>query len=164
MPNPAGEPAKAVTRSDDTPLTLLLLCYDRPPPERNGIPMEFGAQNKAGDLHAGSPEAAGVLRFALAVVARVAPDREDIDFAGPFVHGKSGARFLYLGYRPLGESAWTRRWKIPLVAITATQLAAAQQPGQALQARVTATSGSTAQPLGEGWAVVAADARLEVKP
>lgn len=95
-------------RPDDLALTLLLICQDAPPPEREGRAMEFGAQDKAGVLHAGVTEGERTVRFALRIVARPAADG-GVDFAGPFVHGVPQGRFLYLGYRRLGETTWTRR-------------------------------------------------------
>lgn len=136
------------------PLTLVLICHEPPPLEHGGRTMDFGAQDKARALHQGSPEPSGALRFALAAVARLAPDGNSVDFAGAFVHGVPRGRFLYLGYRPIGETIWARRWKVPLATITPAQVVAAQVSGQALQAYVTAKSGSTAWPLGMGWAVV----------
>lgn len=116
-------------RPGDLELTVLLICQDTPPPEREGRAMEFGAQDKAGVLHRGVPEGERALRFALRIVARPAADGE-VDFAGPFVHGVPQGRFLYLGYRPLGETTWTRRWKIPLAALTWSQMLAAYEGGK----------------------------------
>lgn len=48
------------------------------------------------------------------------------DFAGPFVQGKSGERFLYIDIGTAAHqfgSEWTRRLKIPLTGITPTMLA-----------------------------------------
>jgi len=70
-------------------------------------------------------------------------------------HGPPAGRFCYLGYRPVGSTAWVRRWKIPLAGITSAQVASAQVPGQTLVAHLSATSGSTVQLLGQGWVVAA---------
>jgi hypothetical protein len=141
----------------DSPLTLTLVCHDAPPTEHDGQAMEFGAQDKAGTLHSGSSATGRTVRFSLSVTARVGADGSTLDFAGPFIHGPPAGRFCYLGYRPLGSTAWTRRWKIPLVAITSAQVAAAQAAGRALVAHFSATSGSTVQLLGGGWAVAGDD-------
>ena len=138
-------------RPEEIDLSLVLICHDPPPAELDGHTMEFGAQDKAGALHAGSVEADGAHRFELAVRARPGFGEGSVDFGGPFVHGVPQGRFLYLGYRPVGETVWTRRWKVPLAAITAAQVAAAQAGQQALQARISASSGSTARLLGFGW-------------
>lgn len=140
------------TRSGDLELTLLLICQDAPLLEREGRAMEFGAQDKAGILHPGVTEEEGTMRFALRIVARPATDG-GVDFAGPFVHGVPQGRFLYLGYRPLGETIWTRRWKIPLAALTLSEVLAAHEGGKAIMGRVSAGSTSTVQLLGLGWTV-----------
>jgi hypothetical protein len=143
-------------RRDEIPLTLVIICHDPPPPARNSKAMAFGAQDKAAALHPGQAEPDGSLRFLLAVRARPAASGS-VDFAGSCVHGGPQGRFLYLGYRPVDATVWERRWKIPLAAITLTQVAAAHARGQALQASMRATSGSTAQLLGVGWTLVATD-------
>ncbi len=113
----------------DLALTLLLICQDAPPLEREGRAMGFGAQDKAGVLHPRVPEGERAVRFALRIVARLAADG-GVDFAGPFIHGVPQGRFLYLGYRPLGETIWTRRWKIPFAALTWSQVLAAHEDGR----------------------------------
>jgi hypothetical protein len=137
--------------ADALALTLELICEDVPPANAQGQAMEFGAQDKAGTLHAGAALDGRRTLFALPLTVRISADGSSADFAGPFVHGGPGGRFLYLGYRPAGETAWTRRWKIPLAAITAEQVRAATSSGSALTGRISASSGSTAQLLGPGW-------------
>lgn len=139
-------------RPGDLELTVVLLCEDAPPPEREGRAMEFGAQNKAGVLHPGVPEGEQTVRFALRIVARPAADG-GVDFAGSFVHGVPQDRFIYLGYRRLGETNWTRRWKIPLAALTVSQVLAAHEGGKEIVGRVSAGSAATVRLLGLGWSV-----------
>lgn len=139
-------------RAGDLALTVQLICQDAPPLVREGRAMEFGAQDKAGALHAGVAEAERTVRFALSILARPTA-AGGVDFAGPFVHGVPQGRFLYLGYRPLGEAVWTRRWKIPLAALTPAQALAAHQGGRAIVAEVSAGGASTVRLLGLGWRV-----------
>jgi hypothetical protein len=139
-------------RQNEIALTLLLLCQDPPPTEREARPMEFGAQDKAGALHPGTVEPDGAVRFVLRIVAR-AGATGGVDFAGPFVHGVPRDRFLYLGYRPVGERVWARRWKVPLATVTLAHVLAAQAGGRDIIGRISASSGSTARLLGIGWDV-----------
>jgi Family of unknown function (DUF5990) len=148
-------------RPGDLALPVLLLCQDAPPLEREGRAMEFGAQDKAGVLHPGVPEGERTVRFALRIVARPAADG-GVDFAGPFVHGVPQGRFLYLGYRPLGETIWTRRWKLPLAALTLSQALAAHEDGKEIMGRVSAGSTSTVRLLGLGWSVTGGSAQETV--
>lgn len=145
-------------RPGDLELAVVLICQDAPPPEREGRAMEFGAQDKAGVLHAGVPEAERAVRFALRIVARPAADG-GVDFAGSFVHGVPQGRFLYLGYRPLGEATWTRRWKIPLATLTLSQVLAAHGDGKEIMGRVSAGSTSTVRLLGLGWSATGGSAQ-----
>jgi hypothetical protein len=145
------------TRPNDLALTVVLICQDAPPSEREGRAMEFGAQDKAGVLHAGVTEGERTVRFALRIVARPAADG-GVDFAGPFVHGVPQGRFLYLGYRRLGETTWTRRWKIPLAPLTLSQVLAAHEGGKEIVGRVSAGSTATVRLLGLGWSVTGGSA------
>lgn len=47
--------------------------------------------------------------------------------------------FLYLGYRPVGTTTWTRRWEIPLVGITPALVTRVQAEDDALQATLRCT-------------------------
>jgi hypothetical protein len=148
-------------RPGDLALILLLICQDAPPPDHEGRAMEFGAQDKAAVLHPGVPEGERSVRFALGIVARPAAGG-GVDFVGPFVHGVPQGRFLYLGYRPLGETVWTRRWKIPLAALTLFQVLAAHEGGKSIVGRVSAGSTSTVRLLGLGWSVTGGSAQETV--
>jgi len=146
------------TRPNDLALTVVLICQDAPPLEREGRAMEFGAQDKAGVLHPGLPEGERAVRFALGVVARPAA-HGGVDFAGPFVHGVPQDRFLYLGYRRLSETTWTRRWKIPLAALTWSQVLAAHEGGKEIMGRVSAGGTATVRLLDLGWSVTGGSAQ-----
>jgi hypothetical protein len=141
------------TQSPDAiPLILMLIFHDPPPIVHDGQAMDFGAQDKAGALHSGTTAPDGTVRFRVELVARTADAA--LDFAGPFVHGPRQGRFLYLGYRPVGATAWTRRWKIPLTGITPSLIAAAQAEDGALQAAFSTRKAATVQLSGAGWICV----------
>ena len=60
---------------------------------------------------------AGEVTFTLPLSVRPRPATEELDFGGPFVHGKPGERFLYLCWGQRGaDGTWYgfRRAKIPL--------------------------------------------------
>lgn len=80
MPAPAN---------DTLQLTLRLSCEDVPPAEYQGRAMEFGAQDKAGALHAGTTEDDGGLAFVLPVAAQLPAPGGEVDFSGTFVHGST---------------------------------------------------------------------------
>ena len=64
------------------------------------------------------------------------------DFRGPFVHGKPGARFLYLVWGDLAEDGsfdMVQRLKIGLSGLDDTVIAAARQPGVVLQGSLSLT-------------------------
>ena len=73
---------------------------------------EYGLQDKSGELLGGDAGPDGEESFEL-----VATVREAADGSGPpggaFVHGKPGARFLYLSFRA-ADGGWMRRTKIAL--------------------------------------------------
>jgi hypothetical protein len=69
-------------------------------------------------------------------------DDGQIDFRGPVVQGKRGARFIYLSWgdvSPEGEFRMFRRAKLQLSALAALNLADAQQTGTVIEATVNLT-------------------------
>lgn len=112
-------------------------------------------------LHPGVTDEERTVRFALRIVARPAANG-GVDFAGPFVHGVPQGHFLYLGYRPLSETIWTRRWKIPLAGLTLSQALAAHEGGKEIMGRVSAGSASTVRLLSLGWTVTGGSAQKTV--
>jgi hypothetical protein len=145
---------------DTISLTLMLICHDPPPSEHEGQAMDFGAQDKAGTLHPGTTAPDGTERFRVGVVARL--QDAQLDFAGSFVHGPRQGSFLYLGYRPVDATTWTRRWKIPLTAITPALVSIVQAEGSTLQAAFSTSNAVTVQLRGAGWQSVR-DAAEEVE-
>ncbi|MCS6940678.1 MAG: DUF5990 family protein [Roseiflexus sp.] len=96
-------------------LGLRLTCIDPPPHDPQSI--EFGLQDRNGNLMPGVALLDGALLFSFEMQAEVRPDGS-VNLSERFVHGPSQGRFLYLGLRPPG-GAWIRRIKVPLASITA---------------------------------------------
>jgi hypothetical protein len=74
------------------------------------------------------------------------------DFAGTFVQGPKGDRFLYLSWQR-GDGTYIKRLKIPLTAITWAQIGMAEQQGAKLAATVSGKGAARTHPLGDGWTV-----------
>jgi hypothetical protein len=96
-------------------LCLRLTCND--PPLSEDQSLEFGLQDRDGNLMSGVALPDGALLFSCEVQAETRPDG-GVAFSGRFVHGPPQGRFLYLGLRSPG-GAWIRRIKVPLASITA---------------------------------------------
>lgn len=131
---------------------VVLTCA-APPAAQEPI-ATFGLQDKRQQVHAGEPQPDGALRFACELTVRPHPQTGAPDFAGPFVHGKLGERFLYLSLMDLRSGVWIRRMKVMLTGIGWELIeAVAPAPSVALVARVDGLSGARAQFEGEGWHV-----------
>lgn len=100
-------------------------------------PLDVGLQDKAGAVAPGRDDPAGGLVFAadLGVVDKAGT----LDFRGPYVHGRPGARFVYLGWKRRGAEGppWFQRVKIPLGDLAPDLVRRAQDGGGALEADVT---------------------------
>jgi hypothetical protein len=120
------------------PLLMLRIVVIRPP-----LGVEFAVQRGRSDLLAPvevTPEAT-TFEFSVSVAdSTVNPPR----LTGEFAQGPPTARFVYVNSGTLaGQSAscWTRRAKVPLVAIGHKLLQAAeQQSGAVLEARIQGTA------------------------
>ena len=134
-------------------LRLRVICEAPPPNLYEDAPTEFGIQDRHGVVHAGRPEVDGSIVFDITIdVPDTAPGSPR--FHGPFVHGPSGASFLYLSWRKTAESSpWIRRMKLPLSGITTEQITAAYEDGLALVARVGGLVASTAKMQRYSWTV-----------
>jgi hypothetical protein len=135
----------------ERPVRLRLICEDPPPATRAGVPVEFGLQDKAGDLQPGLTLPDGSLRFEGQVRAVTGSDRW-LHLRGPIVHGSATDPFLYLSCRaasPPGQP-WIFRLKVPLARIDPRALGRGTAP-VTLEGRVRATSGGSVSLLGDGW-------------
>ena len=130
--------ASTATAEVEIPLRIVLR---RPP-----VGVRFALQR--GDTHAGKVAAleaiqdadgVGDLSFECTVRVRRQPDGS-LRFLGPFVHGPTTARFVYItvgkrASQPM--SPWDRRAKIPLAGITPEMVAAVSaDSGVVLQATI----------------------------
>ena len=131
---------------------LRLICPAPPPPQHAGQPTEFGLQDKKQALHAGVAQIDHSIYFDCEIGLKRSPDSRAFDYAGVFVHGPVGARFLYLGWRVPGES-WIRRWKIPLAARAGEQIELALRATGVLQATIADMGRATVPLLGLGWSL-----------
>jgi hypothetical protein len=132
---------------------LLLICEEPPPTSRAGAPVEFGLQDKAGDLQPGLKLPDGSLRFEGQVRAIAGSDGR-LRLRGPIVHGTATAPFLYLSCRPASPAGqpWIFRLKVPLARIDARALGRGSSVEPVtLQARIRATSGGSVPLIGNGW-------------
>jgi hypothetical protein len=154
------------------PLRIVL----RRPPRGVRFALQRGDAAATGDAELASvQEADGERDLAFECTVRVRRTAGDaLRFLGPFAHGPSGARFVYLTVgRRAGQpdSPWDRRAKVPLAGITSALAdAALAAPGAVLEAALEGTlkDGSptcATRPFTEGWAVRrAAGARTSVAP
>ena len=90
-------------------------------------PAMVGIQDRDRCVQEGLRGRNGALEFQCVIQVRN-KGADDIDFFGPFVHGTSGARFIYLSWKRISESPtpWVQRVKIPL-ALRTTDLETATE-------------------------------------
>ncbi|WP_205529447.1 DUF5990 family protein [Taibaiella koreensis] len=107
-----------------TELTLMILL-ERPP-----AGVDFGLQKGSGSTYetVQKQRSEGTdLHFRCTVNIKGSPDKDPVpDYAGPFVQGPKGARFLYIDigtYAGQTGTEWSRRLKIPLTGIGWEQIA-----------------------------------------
>ena len=143
-----AEPARRL--SVEMLLRLRVHCLQPPDPRRHKA--RFGLQEKKpGDwvLHEGKRRANGDNVFQCECQVKPRRVDEPPDFAGLFVHGKPGGRFLYLSWKPDGWSAtepepaspaFVRRIKLHLRDITWAQIEKAFRTGGVLQATIAGTA------------------------
>ena len=131
---------------------LRVVCVEPPACEWEGVRTEFGLQDRQRALHHGQTLADGSLAYALTITATQRREADGVRFSGSFVHGTAADPFLYLSLRAVeGEpTAWIRRLKVPLVALTWDRLVAAAE-GSEFNIRVSGARSGRAAVLGEGW-------------
>ncbi|MDX1933858.1 MAG: DUF5990 family protein [Capsulimonadales bacterium] len=113
-------------------ILLTLRCHSLPSGQWGGhTALRVGVQERDMIVQ-DAPVTDEPLVFTMPVRMTVAPATEEIDFGGPFVHGRRGERFLYLcwGERDAaGNWHGVRRAKIPLARLDRGRLLAAlRQP------------------------------------
>jgi hypothetical protein len=83
----------------------LIRADDRPATNPEGDDYVFGLQDNKQAIVAGAPRPDGALVFDFSV--RVKPGKDGgPDFAGPFVSGKVGDRFVYLSWLSIPRRVW----------------------------------------------------------
>jgi hypothetical protein len=158
-------PAKATRKEEVVRLRIISLCP--PNPEQYGA--AFGLQDNSTTaewvLDSGRVQANGDVHFECECRVRRNPRTDAPNFLGPFVHGPTVQRFLYLSWRPKqwrpGQadvpcSTWLRRMKVPLGSITWEQIDKAIRLDAVLEVTVPGT-GRNGAPFGSvqgcGWTV-----------
>lgn len=131
---------------DETTVLLRLISVGPLAAERYGA--VYGLQDNSTTaewvIHSGTVLPGGDLQFEISCRVRQHPKTGAPNFLGPFVHGETARRFLYLSWRPRDwrpdqpepPGVWIRRLKIHLSPITWEQIDAAAVPGCFLEARV----------------------------
>ena len=90
------------------------------------------------------------LKFEFPVTAKVERKGAALDFAGPFVQGPCGARFVYLDigtYAGQANTPWSRRLKIPLSGITRAMISS----GETLVAEIPGAAEDGSPTCAYGW-------------
>lgn len=115
---------------------VLRIVLEQPP-----AGVDFGLQEGHGSNYqvvAKQRSSGGDLEFEFTVNVKPGPTDDLPNFAGPFVQGPPGERFVYINIGANAgqiNSAWSRRLKIPLSGITWAMLRA----GKVLVARIPGT-------------------------
>ncbi len=133
-------------------LRLRLTCTNPPLALYQEQAVEFGLQDRDGNLTPGVVLPDGALLFVFEVQVEVRSD-DSVYPGGRFVHGPPGGRFLYLGLRPPG-GAWIKRIKVPLASIDAALVRAA---GDGALAATVAGDRSGTVALQKAWHVALVD-------
>ncbi len=130
-------------------LRLELTCVD--PPQATPE-LSFGLQDKQLALQLGDLRPDNALTFTCPI--RVRPRQADAapDFAGPFVHGPRGDRFLYLSLRH-ADGHWIKRIKISLGEISWALIEQSQLRNVPVRGSVSGAGAARAALLGGGWTV-----------
>ena len=167
------QPGKGHPQSDRL-VCLRIICVSPPNPEDYGA--AFGLQDnsttKEWVLHPGKSRRNGDVQFECECRVRGMPGQNKPNFLGPFVHGGTADRYLYLSWRPkdwrpgapeVPGCVWLRRMKVRLGSITWPQIEQVIREKSALEMKVAGTGPSG--PFGEvglggvGWLVKTAPVR-----
>jgi hypothetical protein len=141
---------------------MRILCTPLPPSTYGAhSDIELGIQ-QGKEVLPGVEASPGTMRFDLEARAKRHPETGAPNFLGSYVHGPTGARFLYLNWTGWqgGERNGFGRIKVHLSSITWEQVEEASAPGALLQATVSgvnakgAPAAASVPLLGEGWIVV----------
>jgi len=150
-------------------IRLRVICQKPPSPRQYGA--EFGLQDNSSTsawvLHAGRNQPNGDIHFECECRLRPHQRTGSPNFLGPFVHGTTEERFLYLSWRPFAwhpgqpepACTWVRRIKVHLKSVTWEQIDETMKKGGVLEAAVAGTgrdggpSCASVPLVGGGWKV-----------
>jgi len=109
-------------------------------------PVDFGIQDKKGEIHPGRPSKGPLLLFEIDISVK---HSNAPLFSGPFVHGPPSGRFLYLSWKKRGqhEHPWAWRIKMPLGGISPSLLRQVQKAGHCLEAIVVGRRPHSSEPV-----------------
>lgn len=141
------------TLTETNTLHLRLVCVDLPLTAKRSDGAEFGLQDKQEAVQHGELQPDGSLIFTCAVQVRPRQGDAPPDFAGPFVHGPRGDRFLYLSLRG-SDGRWVKRLKIPLAGIPWAEIGKTQLQQGGITATVSG-AGAARTKLLHGWTAYA---------
>jgi hypothetical protein len=150
MSNKPKQTAKSKQRTEER-VRLRVICLK--PPQAKRYQAVFGLQDNSSTaywvIHAGQDQTNGDIQFECECRVRANPRTGAPSFLGPFVHGDSAQRFLYLSWRPKDwrpghpdppSPGWIRRIKVHLSTITWAQIDEAVRMDGMLEAIVPGTS------------------------
>jgi hypothetical protein len=160
---------------DEWRVRLRIICLSPPSPEEHGA--AFGLQDNSSTkewvVHPGKSQPNGDVHFECECRVRENRTNGKPNFLGPFVHGGTADRFLYLSWRPKDwrpggpeVTRWVclRRMKVRLGSITWAQIKQTVRDNSVLEKKVEGTGpsgpfGSTSIG-GEGWTLKKASAQV----
>jgi hypothetical protein len=132
---------------------LRIICISPPNPEAYGA--TFGLQDnsttKEWVVRLGESQSNGDVQFECECRVRRNRANSKPNFLGPFVHGGTADRFLYLSWRPkdwhpggseVPRSTWLRRMKVRLGSITWPQIEQVVRQNGVLEKKVAGTGPS----------------------
>jgi hypothetical protein len=137
MPSPRikTKSAQRSSKKESHTVTLRIVL------ERPTAGVDFGLQEGHGSVYQVTDKQrskGGDLEFEFTVTAKTGSNDNEPDFAGPFVQGTKGDRFVYIDigtYAGQTNTKWSRRLKIPLSGITWRMI----DSGKVLVARIPGT-------------------------
>ena len=112
------------------------LLREPEPPSDDGSAVWFGLQDRKGGMHDGMPRGDGLVQFDFDVRVNGSPEDGPPDFAGPFVSGMRGERFVYLSWQRRDGAGFMNRIKVRLGDVDWALIRAAQAGGKRLEANL----------------------------
>ncbi len=135
-------------------LKLRVICLQPPPLSIQGHILQFGLQDKKGQVYPAVSQTHNSATFECSVDVQDV-SAEQPNFLGAFTHGTPTVRFLYLTYQhgDRDDKHIIKRLKIHLKSITSQQIQEAIAQGKHLQVSVDGQEAASVHLSGEGWQV-----------